>query len=180
MNKIEDSLLVADEVRNLFEATSGMPLSETIKDLNQILGNKIKWALCGRPRGTDDVDIVFQSDSKLDYIYNITAPLFRRVSDHILVHKRTGVEVDLVTPEYIKIDPNIINEVLKNININNTLNVPVVPKEGLVAMKLCRGEYRDLSDIESILRTSGKVDLSKYQLTLKQLDLYRHLESKVI
>jgi len=187
--KLDKVLLVADDVRMLFKEASGLPISDTVKDLGKLLGNKIQWGLCGglavgvyaRPRGTDDVDIVLSNESVLTYVYALLSPSFRRAQDHLMVHKRTGVAVDLVTPEFVKIDPEIVTQALATTNKESygEISIPVVSKEGLVAMKLNRGKYLDLADIESIVKAGGNLDMSKFPLTENQRKVLEKIQNDV-
>ena len=54
----------------------------------------------------------------------------------------------------------------------------MVSREGLVALKLSRGKYIDLADIESIV-TKGMVDVSSYPLTEKQREILKKIENNL-
>lgn len=187
--KLDKVLSVVDDVRLLTKKASGLPVSESVKDLATLLSNKLPWALCGglavgvhsRPRGTDDIDILLSNDEALNYVYAITSSHFKRASDHVIVHKQTGVAVDLVTPEFIKVNPLVIAKAIESSNVNMVggVSVPVVTRDGLVALKLNRGKYIDLADIESVIRNGGKVNLSDYPLTDKQKQTLERIEKEI-
>jgi hypothetical protein len=185
--KITKILATVDDIRLLTKKGSGYPISTTIEDLAKILSNKVKWCLCGglavgvhaRPRGTDDVDILLMDDSVLLYVYSITSSHFKKLSDHMIIHKKNGVEVDLVTPEYINVNSQIVHKAIETSKVSTIGNVsiPVVTREGLVALKLCRGKYIDLADIESIVK-NGQVNVSDYQLTKEQISKLNEIQNK--
>ena len=189
ITKLDKVLAVVDDVRLLTKQASGLPISESIKDLANLLSNKLPWALCGglavgvhsRPRGTDDIDILLLDDSVLIYIFNITSSHFKRASEHVIIHKQTGVAVDLVTPEFIKVNPSVISKAIETAKISNVggANIPVVTREGLVALKLNRGDYMDLADIQSVIKNGGKVDVSNYSLTDAQKQVLEKIEKEI-
>src|ERR1035437_1230343 len=146
--KLDESIAVADGVRTLshvmrgFRKEASNPLHKALADLAGLLGKHggIKWALCGglavgahaKPRGTGDVDVVLEGDSVIDEVANIASPLFRHNRPHALTHRKLGVDVDLVTPEFVKVDPLIV---LKAIDTAapfslDGIAVPTVTKEG--------------------------------------------------
>lgn len=186
--KLNKVLSTVDDVCSLTKTGSGS-ISASIEDLARLLSNKVKWCLCGglavgvhaRPRGTDDIDILLETDDILNYIYNITSTRFRKTTDHIVTHRQYGVSVDLVTPSFVKVDPAIIHMAIETATsfLVNKVSIPVVTREGLVALKLNRGKYIDLADIESILKNGGKVDVSAYPLTGKQLQILKTIEDSI-
>jgi predicted NBD/HSP70 family sugar kinase len=84
-----------------------------------------------------------------------------------------------VTPEFINVKSSIINKAILTAkqNIVGEVSVPVVSRDGLVALKLNRGEYMDLADIQSILR-NGKVNVSGYDLSIEQKQMLEEIEKK--
>ena len=181
--KLEDSLRVADSVRDLTKQASGMPLSEAVSDLALLMSvTKIKWALCGglavgvhaRPRGTDDVDLIISDESSLDVFFMRTASKFKKTRDHAMTHKLTGVEIELLTPSFIKVNPALISKAIDTAlptPVGKSL-IPVVSRKGLVALKLARGDYQDITDIVAIIRTGGEVDLTDWPLSSKETELF--------
>lgn len=182
LSKVDDIRLLT----TLTKTASGLPISDTIQDLSKLLSNKVEWALCGglavgvhsRPRGTDDVDILLTGDSVLTYLYNLTSISFKKSTDHIIIHRQTSVSVDLVTPEYINVSSEIVHKAIQTAksHVVGKVSIPVVNRDGLVALKLSRGKYIDLADIESIIRTNGKIDVSTYPLNDKQLETLKRIE----
>lgn len=190
ISKLQKTLKVADDVRNLWKQAGGMPLSQAISDLaNSMNGSIIKWALCGglavgvhaRPRGTDDIDVIISGEDGIYPFMIRTVNSFKKTRDHAIIHKSTGVEVEVLTPEFLKINPAIIQSAINKSNLVSigSVSIPVVNRDGLVALKLCRGSYQDMADIESIIRMDGEVDLSDYPLENKSLELMETIKNKI-
>ena len=194
--KIDKAIAVADEVYMLSQRMHGFnkfasnqPLHKTLFDLSGLLQNKIKWALCGglaigayaNPRGTQDIDIVLENDAIIDTVVKLTQSLFRHHRFHALVHKQTGVEVDLVTPEFIKVDLSIVLKAIDTASIINLggSNVPIVTKSGLVALKLGRASAYDIGDIESIIKNNNDIYLSQYKLGEKENKLFEEIKKRI-
>ena len=175
---IDNSIRTADDVRGLSRTASGMPISQAIRDLAPLANaSGIAWALCGglavgahaRPRGTDDIDVVLKDESDVDEFARKTSAKFRRTRMHAMVHVGTGVEVELVSPQFVKISPLIASKAIDSA-IHATVGgvqMPVVSRDGLVAMKLCRGSDYDRGDVKAIVRMGGDVDLSGWDLDAK-------------
>ena len=168
LRHLYDSVAVADSVRVLREGVQNS-LRQALLDLVRCLVD-VKWALVGglavgyrsRPRGTQDIDIALVSD---DVIADVVGACdsFKQIRKHALEHLSTGVEVDLVTPEFVH-DRNL------GVAIESAVvcdGVPVITASALVALKLNRASLQDRADIEAILK-SNEVDLSPFQLTDEQ------------
>jgi hypothetical protein len=194
--KIDKTIAVADEVYMLSQKMHGFskfasnqPLNKTLVDLSNLLKNNIKWALCGglavgaysNPRGTQDIDIILESDNTIDTVVKLTQVFFKRNRAHALTHRQTGVEVDLVTPEFVKVEPAIVHAAIETAHVFGFGGsiVPIVTKEGLVALKLCRASSYDIGDIESIIRKNGEINLSQYNLKDKEIKLFEDIKKRV-
>jgi hypothetical protein len=189
ITKLDKVLSTVDDVRLLTKTAMGLPISDSIKDLASLLSTKVPWCLCGglavgvyaRPRGTDDIDILLPNDGVLQYVYAITSSLFKKASDHVITHRQTGVAADLVTPEFVNVNPSVVNKAIEtaSMSVVGSVSIPVVSREGLVALKLNRAKYLDLADIESIIRAGGKVDLSGYVMTESQMQTLKKIEQEI-
>ena len=185
---VDDVLLLSQRMHGLSKIASN-PIHKTLVDLAKLLGNNIGWALCGglsvgiyaRPRGTDDVDILIESDIAIDNVVRLTQSVFRHNRFHALVHKQTGVEVDLVTPEFVKVDPSIVSTAIRTAIIVTLggVNVLTVTQEGLVALKLGRGITQDIADVESVLKRHNNLDLSQYVLGKKEKKLLEEIKKRI-
>ena len=180
---LSDSVKTADDVRNLSKQASGMPLSDAVADLASVMSkSRVGWALCGglavgvhaRPRGTDDIDVIIASESYLDAFMTQSAGKFRKTREHAMGHKSTGVEVEILTPEFLKIPSELVAKVIETASLAGVgkSSIPVVSREGLIAMKLCRGGDYDRGDIKAIIRNGGDVDLSSWPLEQKSKELF--------
>ena len=195
ITKIDQSLEIADNVYSLSASMKGMKknasntLNQTLVDLANILGDKVEWALCGglsvgvyaRARGTEDVDIIVRDASVIDSIEQICNTIFKRTRMHAMVHKSTGVEVEILDPAFIKVDPSIISTAIKTsqIVLLGNASVRVVTKNGLIALKLTRASSQDVADIETILQLHPDIDLSEYKLQQKEIELFHNIKNSV-
>lgn len=179
LHDLYDTVHIADSIRTLTEGANDA-LHQTLAALSKCLG-QTGWALIGglavgfhaRPRGTQDIDIIATSDTEIAQIAAKCQTAFKQTRKHALAHLITGVEVEIVTPEFVK-DPNII-PALQSRTIQN--GVPIVSAEALIALKLGRASLGDQSDIESILRVNPDIDLSLpgFSLSDQQRALLRQL-----
>ena len=128
----------------------------------------------GYLRATEDIDIFFQSETD---IKNLVMPGFKLTRAHALTHLATGVEVELLTPEFLKVDKKLIRLAISTATLRD--GIRVVSKEGLVALKLQRLSDYDIGDIKRIIRDNGPLNLSQYPLTPKQLAAYKQCEVNV-
>ena len=194
--KIDKVISVADEVlllsqgmRGLNKFSSNQPLRQTLKDLATLLNGSVKWTLCGglavgvraRPRGTDDVDILIENDATINKVAILSQSLFKHNRLHALVHKKIGVEVDLVTPEFIKVDSSIVLTAIDTATIANLggVSVPTITTDGLIALKLGRSSTQDIADIESVVKNNKNIDLSQYNLGEKENKLFEDIKKRV-
>jgi hypothetical protein len=184
---LENAVFWADEVRSLTENVSGA-LRNTLIDLASVLGDKHRWCLMGglaagfhsQPRGTQDVDIAVAGEAELDNLVETArnSGKFKKSRAHALVHKESGVEVELITHEHVKCDADLLSRIIDtaiSVNLGGT-PVPVASREGVVASKLLRGSYMDLADIQRIIESDGPVDLSGFDLSTEQLTKYNEVE----
>lgn len=178
-NKIKKLFLISGQVKTLFkENENPNSLKIAVDDISSILGTD--WVLVGGlslgyhadPRGTDDIDIMIYSEENLDNVKFSMARKFKRIAgrNHAVIHKDTGVEVEILTPEFLKIPSSIIKKAIEDAIVDDGLRI--ITKEGLVATKLCRGDFKDLGDIETLVKKYGQIDISGYELTDEQMELY--------
>jgi len=175
---LEDTLRIAGVVTGLYKigSANGSELSTALEDFAAETID-VNWALIGglavgfhsRPRGTQDVDILLKSGGDIDKLVHMLKS-FKRHRSHAFEHKKTGVEVEVLTPEFLNIDSSIVSKAIETSEKHNLKGsqVPVVSKAGLVALKLQRGKRQDLADIESVLSKDRSIDCSEYNLTEEQ------------
>ncbi len=181
--RLDQSIRVADGVRALCTPDpASRLLGETVVDLAKMLGDSVGWALFGalavgiysRPRGTDEIEIVLTANADIPSVIPATGRRFRQIGSHTIEHRSTHIAVRLVTPELILADPvvfavAICSAIRRKLS---TVKVPIVSREGLVAVSLCRGEHYDLAHVAAVTKIGSSVDLSGYPLTGRQKDAY--------
>ncbi len=74
-------------------------------------------------------------------------------------HDRTGVEVNVASPDAINVPREVAEEVARTAIVSD--GVQVAPESGLVALRLFRKSYYDQGDIVALIKT-GRVDLSGF------------------
>lgn len=187
---LSNATSLADDVARIAKFSSAMPISSTLAELASLVNNSgVDWALCGglavgihaRPRGTEDIDIVLRDDSEIEQFMWLARTKFKRTRAHAMTHSYTGVEVELVTPQFVKIDPAIANMAIDTAIIHpfGKTQVRVVNREALIAMKLCRGDDYDRGDIKAIIKSGGDVDLSSWLLDDKAKTLLESIRMEL-
>lgn len=189
LDGLHEAVRAADEVRSLTEGSSNV-LRVALSDLASCLKGSIKWALMGglavgfraRPRGTQDIDVYLIGESDIDQIVALTRGKFKRHRPHALQHLSSGVEVELLTPEFLGHDPSLVSKVISTATVEDLggVEVPVVSRGGLVAAKLNRLSRQDAADIEAIVKAGGPVDLSEYPIDQKKLAAYKQIEADAV
>ena len=128
-------------------------ISSALKDWKiNTIAIKDKWMLIGgilvgyyvRPRTTTDVDVIFMEEDEIPKTVNN----FKRTRNHAFQHEHTHVEVEVLTPEYLKIPKEIVNHAFETSILSDGIRIPSV--EGLIALKICRASFQDLADIQNI------------------------------
>jgi len=182
--KLRESVQIAGSVRSLTEGSHDA-LSETLRDFALLSSDKVQWVLCGglavgfraRPRGTDDVDVLVQEEADLSILVKVLDPKFKRTRLHAFTHRTWGVEVEVLTPSFLKLDPQMVQLVLADAlkePFKGAL-VPVASAASLIALKLGRASHLDLGDVERIVERNGPLDLSAYPLSDKQRQAYQEI-----
>jgi hypothetical protein len=125
-----------------------------------ILIGALVVGLYSNPRTTTDVDIIFCDDSAIP----ISVVGFKRIREHAFEHQATGVEVEVLSPEYLKIPESMYNKVEKTASLKEGILVPSV--SAIVALKMMRSLLRDLGDIERILKENPTktFDISEFHV----------------
>ena len=134
-------------------------------------------------RNTQDIDIIVVSDSDIDSVLNDIKSKFKKNRAHSFEHKSTGVEIEILTPDFINYPKSIVRKAIENATIQDVdgHSVKIVSPKFLVALKLKRASlgnnksYMDMFDISNITDVYGKFDLSDLELTDKELQTYERL-----
>lgn len=113
-----------------------------------------------RPRMTMDVDIIFKDDSEIP----VTVTGFKRIREHAFEHKKTGVEVKVLSPKYLSIPTAMYERVKETAILKEDIWVPSIAS--IIALKMMRASFRDLGDIEYLLLDNPNAifDISGYHV----------------
>jgi len=111
-----------------------------------------------KPRYTMDVDFLFMG---LEQIPN-SVPGFKRHRKLAFEHNKTGVEIEVLTPNSINMSEELAHD------INNTAlekdGLIIASREGLIAAKLLRYSLQDQADIAELLKL-GPIDMNAFHLS---------------
>lgn len=181
MRTLYESLGIADTVRSLTEDGANV-LKRTLQDFANEIGTSTPWVLVGGlavghraiPTGTQDIDVLVMNESAIDLMHD-TLKTFKHHRRHSFEHRITNVEVEVLTAAFIKIPEHVVTQVFAEATTEN--GIPVASAAGLTAMKLISARRSDLAGIERIFKSVGALDLSKYRLAPKQLQLYDEIIS---
>jgi hypothetical protein len=163
-NELESIFTIVHEVNtfNTFgpwsKASSDNPLRKAFEDFLEEFGDK-DFALMGglalntylkRPRATQDVDLLFKSDHAITP-EEFRSEKFKRHRYHALEHKDTGVEIELLTPEFLNIDSSKASQM-----IGRSRNRILQP-EDILDLKVEAGRLKDLGDATQLIRDNPKL-----------------------
>ena len=142
------------------------------------------WA---RSRNTDDVDVMVLSENDIDNLEKDLEGVFKRTRKHAFEHKKTGVEIEIITSGLINGNQKLIKDAIENAKVDevNGHDIKVVTPKYLIALKLSRASdeknikhLQDQFDILSIIKIYGELDLSYLPLEKHLRDFYETLLEK--
>lgn len=162
-------------VRTLFESIAIPEVNDALRDW---CSTQKACALIGgcalgfyvRPRSTFDVDVLFLTDAAVP----AQVPGFKRNRNHGFQHNRTHVEIDMVTPEWVEINPLLAKQVIDTAVESD--GCKVASPSGLVAMKLERFSRQDQADIEQLI-IHCDVDLTGFQISSQAQNHWQTVQS---
>jgi hypothetical protein len=165
-----------DGNRSLYESIPVPEVESALKDWAKSNKDGVLIGGCAvdfyvRPRATMDVDFMFLSK---DQIPNEVSG-FKRIRDGAFRHIKTHVEIEVVTSGSVNIPQELVSKVYKTAEEHD--GVRVASPSGLVALKLKRLKRHDVGDIVDLYST-GKVDLSGWFLTDKDITNYKEIINK--
>jgi hypothetical protein len=128
-----------------------------------------------RPRMTQDADFIFLSEVDIP----VQVPGFKRTRPHAFTHQQTGVEIEVLTPEYLKWPAGLAEMIYQKAQDRG--GIKVADPAGLAATKLTRGKPHDIGDVDSILENFLNLELGAYQqfLTPQQLDIFQQRKTEM-
>jgi hypothetical protein len=124
-----------------------------------------------RPRTTVDVDFLLLSDSSIHSVARALRSRFSRAGTfYLFTHNRTGVTLDIITPDRVEITKaralKILNTAIRQRYEGARQAVyKVASLEGLIASKVARFLSQDRADIDSLLAAQGLPDMRDWDLT---------------
>lgn len=174
-------------IRSLYAGGDG-DFSQALKDL--VENAEGRWALAGGLalgfhgfiRATEDIDIIIEGDHVLESFKWSLRLAFKRISkrEHMVKHIKTGLEIEILTPEWLKEVPKqVFNFALENIETRNVngVSVPVVNIKALYALKLQRASRPESLDEKQNLKTErDRLDIRQLMLDKKNMVPVEQLE----
>ena len=179
--KLKNLLESVNEILALTEGTG--PLKSALDDFAAsvdvpwVLGGGLAIGFHTRPRGTQDIDVFIADEDLAKVKASLPKDKFKSNREHAVVHRGTGVEVELLTPKHLGIDVELVRTAVETAIPQE--NVKVLSREGLIALKLQRGSYQDKADILNLIGSEA-VDLSAFPLSSKNLEDFRALENEAL
>jgi hypothetical protein len=123
------------------------------------------------PRYTQDIDLLFLSKGKVpDAVAS-----FKRVRPHSFQERQTHVEVEVLTPEFLSIPKALVEKVFHTAVKQGRWKV--ASREGLIALKLQRGNRQDQADIEKLVLKD--TDMTDWPLSPKGRQLFDSIKQEV-
>jgi hypothetical protein len=164
-----------DGTRTLLESVLIPEVAAAFKDwknntthLKCVLIGGVALSYYTKPRSTTDSDLLFLA--KEDIPTEVSK--FRRHRPGAFEHKQTGVEIEVLTPESIKMTQELAEAIYER--STKVDGIRVASPAGLIASKLERWSLQDRADIDAILSITA-IDLSPYPLTQKHLDRFNSI-----
>jgi hypothetical protein len=117
----------------------------------------------GKARYTEDGDFLFLSASDVPD----TISGFKRTRPHCFRHNETHVEIEVLDPEFLKLDAGLAKKIFDTAIESD--GVKVASREGLIVSKLGRFNRRDQADIEHLVELPNSVSFVDWNLDKDQL-----------
>lgn len=144
--------------RGLFESVLVPEVAKALADWRRadikdcVLIGGLSVGYHGKPRATADGDFLFMSAGKVPD----EVPGFKKTRAHAFRHNETHVELEVLDPEFIKIDPALAQKIHDTAEERDGLKV--ASKAGVIASKLKRFSRQDQADIEQMIQLGGRLD----------------------
>lgn len=126
---------------------------------NCVLIGGLALSYHGKARYTEDGDFLFLSPG--DFPDEVKG--FKKTRPHCFRHNDTHVEIEILDPEFLKMDPHQAKKIFDTAKVSDDINV--ASREGLIVSKLGRFNRRDQGDIEHLVEMPGSVDFSDWALS---------------
>ncbi len=153
----------------IFEGTSGhAEVDNAFKDwvnrtsnVNQVLIGGMAIVNCDIERTTADIDFLFLSFDEIPK----EVQGFKKHRGNAFQHNKTHVEVEVLAPEKISIEPEFAELIFKTAHDKGKFKI--ASPSGIAALKLSRFSKRDKDDIISLIQ-NYEVDISIYKPYLSE------------
>ena len=164
-----------DGTRTLLESVLAPEVMAAVKDwisttkgINCVLIGGLALSYYGKPRYTSDGDFLFLSEAEIPS----QVSGFKRNRAHAFEHKKTGVEIEVLTPQTINLNPNLVQAIF-NTAVRHD-GILIASPSGLVATKLGRFNLQDRADI-MVLYNLHNIDISQFPLDTSLIERYNKL-----
>jgi hypothetical protein len=153
-----------DGNRSLNESIMSIEVIEALEDWylynnsDCILIGGIALSFYIKPRFTQDVDVLFLSDTDIPD----SVEKFKAHRKGAFQHNKTHVEIEVITPESINTTKDTVEAVFNTANLVD--GVKIASPSGLVALKLGRFSLQDRADIYELYKY-GPIDLTPFHLS---------------
>lgn len=139
-------------------------LNDWIKNSSSsgVLIGGLAYSLYAKPRQTTDIDLIYISESNIPN----EVKGFKKVRDHSFLHLKTHCEVEVLSPSFLNVPHALFEKVIETSLENDFLGkgMKVASPEGLSSLKLFRGSLKDFGDIEGLIESGFKIDLSSWPI----------------
>ncbi len=158
-----------DGTRSLLASVLNDSLLQALKDWsavhprNCVLIGGIGLSFYVKPRFTQDLDFLFLSENAVP----LSVEGFKRTRPHAFEHKESKVEVEVLTPVFLKMSVDRVRKIIETGSEQDGVNV--ASREGMIVSKLERWELQDQADIQALLE-SGPVNLKGWQLSDEEIE----------
>jgi len=126
-----------------------------------------------KPRTTMDGDTLWLTTMDIpDHLEG-----FKRQRKEAFEHKQTGVEIEVLTPEYINMDQNIAKTIVKTAIERDGVRIASVA--GLIVSKLKRFSRQDQADIEALIKFKPDVHLDEFDLPQELISRFFSIKNEM-
>ncbi len=160
-----------DGTRTLFESIMAPEVIAALREWRSnanpagVLIGGLALSYYVKPRYTEDVDVLYLSET--DIPEEVLG--FRKSRLHAFEHHKTGVEIEVITPQHVKLPVEIAGKIIATAVEEDGFKI--ASPSGLVVAKLFRYNAQDRADIINLLK-SEKVDIAGFSLPQQEIARY--------
>ena len=169
-----------DGTRTLEQSTLVPELAKTLKDwakgtegTKPVIIGGLALSFHSKPRYTQDIDLLFLQPSDVPD----AVPGFKKTRGHAFEHRETGVEIEVLDPQFINVSKHVVEHVYETAK-EDPMGFKIPTREALIVLKLHRFKKQDEADIHALHETlKSPVNLLEWGYLPPKI---RHNYSKVI